>query len=126
MLVLNVISPGDDWETKITPAEVASYTIKTLSKTIPSVVPGILFMGGGKSEEDISIHLNEVNKLEWVSIPWTLSFSLRKTLQVSCLKSWWGKDENIEAGQKAFLERIIANWQALLGKYEGGCGDTEW
>jgi fructose-bisphosphate aldolase, class I len=125
LLKPNMITPGMECETKATPAEVAFYTVRTLSRTIPAALPGIMFLSGGQSEEDASIQLSAMNKLEGVPKPWSLSFSFGRALQASCLKAWLGKDENIEAAQKAFLGRAVANGQATLGKYEGGSGDTE-
>lgn len=51
--------------------------------------------------------------------PWFLSFSFGRALQNSAIKAWGGKDENIKAGQEAFLARAKANSQAQLGKYQG-------
>lgn len=125
LLKPNMITPGMDCETKATPSEVAFYTVRTLSRTIPAALPGVMFLSGGQSEEDASVQLNAMNKLEGVPKPWSLSFSFGRALQASCLKAWQGKDENVEAAQKAFLGRAVANGQATLGKYEGGSGDTE-
>ena len=63
-------------------------------------------------------------KLEDVPKPWYISFSYGRALQASCLKSWVGKDENIEAAQKTLIERAKGNGDATIGKYEGG-GSTE-
>jgi len=41
------------------------------------------------------------------------------------MKVWSGKQENVEAAQKAFLTRAQANGAATLGKYTGGTGSTE-
>lgn len=60
-----------------------------------------------------------MNQIEDIRRPWFLSFSFGRALQNSALKAWNGKDENVKAGQDAFLGRAIANSQSQLGKYEG-------
>lgn len=93
-----------------------------LRRTVPPAVPGIVFLSGGQSEEEATVNLNAMNKLEVVK-PWTLSFSFGRALQQSTLKTWAGKKENVGKAQAAFLARCKANSEATLGKYTGGPGD---
>ena len=65
-----------------------------------------------------------MNRIEDVRRPWFLSFSFGRALQNSAIKAWNGKDENVEAGQNAFLVRAKANSEAQLGKYEGSTDKT--
>lgn len=60
-----------------------------------------------------------MNQITNIRRPWALTFSFGRALQNSSIKAWGGKDENIEAGQKAFLARAKANSEAQLGKYQG-------
>ena len=60
-----------------------------------------------------------MNKITDIKRPWFLSFSFGRALQNSAIKAWNGKDENVEAGQKAFLGRAVANSESQLGKYQG-------
>lgn len=99
----------------------AEYTVAALRRTVPAAVPGVVFLSGGQSEEEATLNLNAINKLE-VLKPWTLSFSFGRALQQSTLKIWSGKKENVEKAQEAFLERCKANSEATLGKYGGGSG----
>lgn len=124
LLKPNMITPGMDCDQRATPGEIAFYTVRTLSRTIPAAMAGINFLSGGQSEEEASQNLNAMAKLEGVPKPWYLSFSYGRALQQSCLKAWQGKPENVEAAQKAFIERAKGNGDATLGKYEGG-GSTE-
>ena len=55
---------------------------------------GIVFLSGGQSEEDASLTLNWMNKIE-AKKPWNLSFSYGRALQQSVLKAWKGKKENV-------------------------------
>ncbi|KAK6149447.1 hypothetical protein DH2020_016972 [Rehmannia glutinosa] len=105
----------------VAPEVIAEYTVAALRRTVPPAVPGIVFLSGGQSEEEATVNLNAMNKLE-VLKPWTLSFSFGRALQQSTLKVWSGKKENVEKAQTAFLDRCKANSDATLGKYTGGTG----
>jgi fructose-bisphosphate aldolase class I len=91
-------------------------TARTLMRTVPAAVPGVMFLSGGQSEEEATAHLAAMNQCEGVKKPWTLSFSFGRALQASALKAWGGKKENFKAGQEAFIARAKANSEATLGK----------
>ncbi|CAN1146361.1 Fructose-bisphosphate aldolase 5, cytosolic [Linum perenne] len=118
LLKPNMVTPGSD-SPKVTAEEIAEYTVRALRRTVPPAVPGIVFLSGGQSEEQATLNLDAMNKLQVVK-PWTLSFSFGRALQQSTLKTWGGKKENVEKAQAAFLERCKANSDATLGKYAGG------
>ena len=50
-----------------------------------------------------------MNQVKEIRRPWFLSFSFGRALQNSAIKAWNGKDENVKAGQEAFLVRAKAN-----------------
>ena len=110
---------GVDAENKPTPEEVAKYTVQTFERTIPSAMPGVTFLSGGISEEDSSIYLNEINKIDRKG-PWRLTFSFSRALQSTCIKKWMGKPENVEAAQNQLLARAQANSEASKGEYVPG------
>jgi len=87
-------------------------------------LPVVCFLSGGQSEEEASLNLNAMNKLD-VQRPWVLTFSYGRALQSSVLRAWQGKAENIAAAQKVLLTRAEANGSAALGKYGGGTGSTQ-
>lgn len=60
-----------------------------------------------------------MNKITDIRRPWALTFSFGRALQNSAIKAWSGKDENIKAGQEAFLTRAKANSESQLGQYQG-------
>ncbi|GER52713.1 fructose-bisphosphate aldolase [Striga asiatica] len=120
LLKPNMVTPGSD-SPKVAPEVIAEYTVTALRRTVPPAVPGIVFLSGGQSEEEATVNLNAMNKLD-VLKPWTLSFSFGRALQQSTLKIWAGKKENVEKAQEAFLGRCKANSEATLGKYTGGAG----
>ena len=87
-------------------------------------LPGVVFLSGGQSEEDASLNLNAMNKIDGCPKPWRLTFSYGRALQASVLKSWMGKAENVAAAQATLLERAKANGNASDGTYSGGSGET--
>ena len=98
--------------------------MRTLARTIVPALPGIMFLSGGQSEEEASLNLSAMNKLEGVVKPWALSFSYGRALQSSCLKAWKGNPENVKAAQDTLMVRAKANGEAQKGEYEGGSGET--
>lgn len=117
LLKPNMCIPGKQYKGKRSLADNAKATVTALRRTVPAAVPGIMFLSGGQSEEEATLHLNEINKLG--DLPWSASFSYGRALQQSCLKAWKGEDANLKAGQDAFLQRAKANGEAQLGKYSG-------
>ncbi|KAK1310545.1 Fructose-bisphosphate aldolase cytoplasmic isozyme [Acorus calamus] len=117
LLKPNMVTPGSDAK-KVSPDVVAEYTVRTLRRTTPAAVPAIVFLSGGQSEEEATLNLNAMNKLKGKK-PWSLSFSFGRALQQSTLKTWAGKEENIEKARAAFLARCKANSEATLGTYKG-------
>lgn len=91
------------------------FQVRALRRSVPPAVPGIMFLSGGQSEVDATSHLAAMNKLDKSLRPWSLSFSFGRALQASALKAWGGKDDNIKAGQDAFITRAKANSEATLG-----------
>merc|ERR1719384_2504838 len=110
---------GVDCEDRPSPEQVAQLTVQTFQRTIPSAMPGVVFLSGGLSEEDASIFLNAINKVDRVG-PWAMTFSFSRANQSSALKAWDGKPENVEAAQKARLARAQANSEASKGEYVPG------
>ncbi|TPX48092.1 fructose-bisphosphate aldolase [Synchytrium endobioticum] len=126
LLKPNMVCPGQDCKVKYTPADIAHATVTVLRRTVPSAVPGVTFLSGGQSEEEATIHLNEINRMPYR--PWSLTFSYGRALQATVLKVWQGKKENVAAAQAALLVRAKANSEAQLGKYGGsasGSGASE-
>jgi fructose-bisphosphate aldolase class I len=116
LLKPNMITPGSTCEEKVTPKEIALLTIRTLLRTIPGAIPGIMFLSGGQTEEEAAENLNEIN-LIGTKAPWYLSFSFGRALQTTCLKVWQAKPENYKEAQNVVLEKCRNNSLASLGKY---------
>ncbi|KAI8923569.1 fructose-bisphosphate aldolase [Entophlyctis helioformis] len=123
LLKPNMVCPGQDCKTKYTPVDIARATITVLRRTVPAAVPGITFLSGGQSEEEATVHLNEMNRVPEIR-PWSVTFSYGRALQATVLKVWAGKAENVAAAQKALLVRAKANSEASVGKYKGDAADA--
>ena len=107
----NMILSGYECSYQASIEEVAEKTVNCLSSHVPSEVPGVAFLSGGQSDEDATLHLNEMNKYE---TDWNLTFSYGRALQQSALKIWSGKKENSADAQEAFIEAAKANSLATV------------
>ncbi|KAL9265268.1 Fructose-bisphosphate aldolase 2, chloroplastic-like protein [Drosera capensis] len=121
LLKPSMVTPGAECKDRATPEQVADYTLKLLYRRIPPAVPGIMFLSGGQSEVEATQNLNAMNQKPH---PWHVSFSYARALQNTCLKTWGGRPENVQAAQEALLTRAKANSLAQLGKYTGE-GESE-
>merc|ERR1719183_3411756 len=79
--------PGVEATDKSDPANIAATTVRTLDRCLPPAMPGVTFLSGGISEEDSSIYLNEINKIDRKGA-FALTFSFSRALQSSCIKIW--------------------------------------
>src|SRR5438045_2611823 len=110
LLKPNMILSGYDAPERVGTQEVARWTLKCFYKHVPAVVPGIVFLSGGQSDEDATANLNAMNAMG--PHPWQLSFSYGRALQAPALKAWRGKPESVEAAQRAYFHRAKMNGAA--------------
>src|SRR5438034_1008242 len=115
LLKPNMVLSGYDASSRAGADEVAEWTLKCFYKHVPAAVPGIVFLSGGQSDEDATIHLNAMNKRG--PHPWQLSFSYGRALQAPALKAWLGKEEKVDAAQRAYYHRAKLNGAARTGMY---------
>lgn len=97
-------------------SKVAQMTINCFKEAVPAEVPGIVFLSGGQTEVQACENLNAMNKLGDKG-SWELSFSYGRALQQTTLKTWEGKDENVNVAQEAFLKRAKLTSAARSGTY---------
>ncbi|KAG6868623.1 hypothetical protein C0993_000213 [Termitomyces sp. T159_Od127] len=94
-----LINPDVFRRESVTPEDVALATATTISRSVPSAVPGVLFLSGPESP---------LARLQ------PLTFSFGRALQGDAAKSWVNGDE---AGMKeAFEIRARGCWLAAQGK----------
>jgi len=113
----NMVLSGYDCSTQASVQDVAEETVRCLLRVVPAAVPGICFLSGGQSDILATDHLNAMNKITEVSIPWALSFSYGRALQQQALKAWSGDPSNIPFAQKVFYHRAKCNGAATQGDY---------
>lgn len=105
VLKTNMILPGKDSGVKAAPLEVAEATLRSLKKSVPVEIGGIVFLSGGQTPDEATNNLNEIVKRK-EDESWTISFSYSRALQEEAMAEWAGKDENIASAQKVFLDRL--------------------
>jgi fructose-bisphosphate aldolase class I len=115
LLKPNMVLSGYGASDRASADEVADVTLECFYKHVPAAVPGIVFLSGGQSDEDATAHLNAINARG--PHPWQLSFSYGRALQAPALKAWGGKEENVEAAQRAYYHRAKMNSAARTGMY---------
>ena len=115
ILKASMVISGKDAKNRASQAEVGARTLECLKRTVPSAMPGIVFLSGGQSDIDSAAHLNEMNLGK--NNPWPLTFSYSRALHFGALKVWKGKQENYKAAQAAFAHRCKMNSLASKGKW---------
>jgi fructose-bisphosphate aldolase class I len=115
LLKPNMVLSGYECVEQASHEEVAVETIRCFKRHVPAAVPGVVFLSGGQSDEDATANLNAMNALG--EHPWQLSFSYGRALQAPALKAWRGKEENVEAAQRAYYHRAKMNSAARTGVY---------
>jgi fructose-bisphosphate aldolase, class I len=115
LLKPNMVLSGYECAEQASHEQVAAETIRCFKRHVPGAVPGIVFLSGGQSDEGATANLNAMNALG--EHPWQLSFSYGRALQAPALKAWGGKEENVEAAQRAYYHRAKMNSAARTGMY---------
>ncbi|MGE5540703.1 MAG: class I fructose-bisphosphate aldolase [Bacillota bacterium] len=97
-----------------TPEEVALDTVEALMNTVPSGLPGIVFLSGGQTPDQATANLAAITKVaREKNAPWPLTFSFARALQEEAIQVWAGKEENVPAAREAFLGRLAKVKAAL-------------
>ena len=115
LLKTNMVISGKKNDNRADVSTVAEKTVAALKDSVPTEVPGVVFLSGGQSDEEATAHLNAMNKIG--GFPWELSFSYGRALQAPSLAAWKGEPSNVEAGQKALFHRAKLNGAARTGSY---------
>jgi fructose-bisphosphate aldolase, class I len=113
----NMVIAGKKSSRQASADEVAERTVNCLKRCVPAAVPGIMFLSGGQSEDEATVHLNAMNAM-FSNLPWVLSFSYGRALQQSALQAWRGQKDNVAAAQKALLQRAEQNSAAVAGSFK--------
>lgn len=106
ILKSSMVMPGKDSGVVVMPLEVSNATLRTFKNSLPSNLPGVVFLSGGQTTDQAIFNLNEIAKLNQGKEfgNWDLSFSFGRALQNDALSVWMGDDNNIVKAQSKFLE----------------------
>lgn len=117
ILKASMVISGKDCEEQAGIEEVAESTVMCLKSTVPAILPGIVFLSGGQSDEQATAHLNAMNQLG--NLPWPLSFSYGRAMQQAALKLWaQDMQGNYAKAQQTVYERAKENGLAALGQWK--------
>jgi fructose-bisphosphate aldolase class I len=116
ILKASMVVPGKGCAEQASVEEVAESTLMCLKSAVPAILPGIVFLSGGQSDEAATAHLDAMNRMG--PNPWPLSFSYGRAMQQAALKSW-AQDMvgNYTKAQQTVFERAKANGLAALGQW---------
>jgi len=117
ILKASMVLPGKDCEEQASVEEVAAATLQCLKSTVPAILPGIVFLSGGQSDEDATAHLDMINRMG--PNPWPLSFSYGRAMQQAALKLW-SQDlaGNVAKAQETVYARARDNGLAAQGRWD--------
>ncbi len=118
LLKTNMVLSGKDAPNRAGPEQVAEMTVRSLMKTVPPAMPGVVFLSGGQSDHEATVNLDAINRYaESCRAPWELSFSYGRGLQAAPLKAWNGEAGNILVAQAAYYHRAKLTSAARRGEY---------
>lgn len=117
ILKTSMVLAGNKNPKQSTPEEVATATLQVLKDCVPSEVPGVVFLSGGQSPEQVTANFNAIGKAEKAGggLPWQLAFSFSRGIEQPVQEAWKGKPENVPAAQKVLLEVLERNSKADQG-----------
>jgi fructose-bisphosphate aldolase class I len=117
ILKASMVVPGTKSGEKVSVEDVAENTLMCLKTAVPAILPGIVFLSGGQSDEDATAHLDAMNRMG--PHPWPLSFSYGRAMQSAALKIW-GQDivKNVAKAQETVYARARDNGLAALGQWK--------
>jgi fructose-bisphosphate aldolase class I len=116
ILKASMVISGKDCPEQAGIDEVAEMTLRCLKATVPAILPGIVFLSGGQSDELATAHLNEINQYD---TPWPVSFSYGRAMQQAALKLWaQDMTGNFAAAQQTVYARARDNGLAALGQWK--------
>lgn len=115
ILKVSMVLSGKENNNQAPPEQVAEQTVKCLKENVPADLAGVVFLSGGQSDENSTIHLDKMNKIG--GMPWPLSFSYGRGIQAPALKIWAANMNDVQKAQEALVFRAKMNGLASLGQY---------
>ncbi len=100
----SMVLPGVDCPMHLTPTEVATHTVRSLTTALPEEVGAVAFISNDQPPEDVTANFNAISRTE--PLPWPVTFIFSNALHASILSLWQGQLENREAAHAAFNQRL--------------------
>jgi fructose-bisphosphate aldolase class I len=115
LLKPNMVIAGKECTRQASVEEVATTTLRCLRRHVVAV-PGVVFLSGGQNALLATAHLNAINRLP---------ARRRRSVLLRASASgpgaggmaWHGREENLAAGQHAFLPAGPRQWAASVGQH---------
>jgi fructose-bisphosphate aldolase class I len=120
----NIVLSGSTCLTQAPVAEVARATVRCLLQRVPPAVAGVAFLSGGQPAVLASARLNAMNQTSGPPLPWALSFSFARAIQLPALEIWHGEEAHVVAAQRALCHRASCNRAARRGEYTASMEST--
>lgn len=117
ILKTSMVIPGKDSGQEASVEQVADMTVKCLTENVPANLAGVVFLSGGQSAADSTIHLDAMNKKYKGMMPWPLSFSYGRALQAPTLEAWGANRADIAGAQALLVHRCKMNGLAAKGEW---------
>lgn len=117
ILKTNMVIGGHDNPSRESVKDVAVFTLKCLREHVPENIGGVVFLSGGQSDQDSTLHLELIEEMG--PLPWPLTFSYSRAIQLDALAYWAAYPNDITSAQHILLEKAKNNSLASIGKYEG-------
>lgn len=116
ILKTSMVLAGNKNAKQSSPEEVAEATLKVLKSCVPNEVPGVVFLSGGQTPEQVTANFNAIGKAEKAgALPWQLAFSFSRGIEQPVQEAWKGKLENVAVAQKILIEVLERNCKADQG-----------
>jgi fructose-bisphosphate aldolase class I len=114
----NMVLPGSACAAQESVDDIADATVECLLRAVPAAVPGVAFLSGGQSGELASARLNAMNARFRSRLPWALTFSFARAIQLPALEIWHGDEANVGKAQQALSHRAKCSSAARRGEYD--------
>lgn len=111
ILKTNMVLAGKQMHAQSTPAQVGQFTARTLKNHVPYQLAGVVFLSGGQTPEQATDNLSAI--MAQGPYPWPLTFSFARALQDPALFTWKGRNNNLGAARKAFIDQLKLTAKAL-------------
>ncbi len=121
ILKTSMILSGKSASQRADALQVSQMTLKGLKEAVPDELAAVVFLSGGQSPKESTLHLDLMNKAG--ALPWPLSFSYGRSIQGPALEAWAKNPQAISEAQEKLLHRAKMNALATLGKYDPSIDD---